>query len=150
MMRSAGPSAATTSSKFGPGARAARSSAPSACPNDRDLRGAGATMAGAIGLAVVDLELVMGVLDGRHPQPAPGELLDEAHGQRRLAGLLPAGNADDRDRFGDRAAATSYLGIMSASMARASSSSAGVLALKKGSTARPPNSTNGKSTTTVP
>src|SRR3990172_1871550 len=53
-------------------------------------------MARAVGFWVVDLEAVVGVLHRRHAKPAPRELLDEAHGERRLAGLLPAGDADDR------------------------------------------------------
>src|SRR5262245_19352132 len=113
--------------------------------NDGHLDGAGTAMARAIGLGVVDLEAVVGVLDSRHSEAAAGELGDQARYQRGLAGVLPAGNADDR-----RCALRRTHEIARASSSRRLASSSGVLALKNGSRSTPPIRTSGNGTGTVP
>ena len=60
------------------------------------LAGAGAAMAGAVRLGIVDLELVVGMLHRREAIPPPRQFGDEADRQRRLAGFLPADDGDDR------------------------------------------------------
>ena len=58
------------------------------------LGGAGGAMAEGIGAWLVDIGRMVGVLDRRHPPAAAHELGDQALGQRRLAGVLPAGDAE--------------------------------------------------------
>src|SRR5262245_14030757 len=110
-----------------------------------DLGSSGAAVACAVGIAVVDLEVVVRVLDRRHLEAAPGELLDQAYDQSGLARLLPAGNADDR-HIGGVALHNAAL----ESMERSWSSSCGVLALKKGSMSMPHTCAGGNGTGTVP
>ncbi len=56
---------------------------------------AGLAVAVAVGADLVDVEIVVGVLDRRNAVAAAGEFLDEAHGKAGLAGILPAGDAED-------------------------------------------------------
>src|SRR5438045_8882263 len=92
-------------------------------------------MAGAVGLRIVDPEVVVGMLDACDLEAAAGELGDQALGERRLAGLLPAGDADD----GRAAADPCHLLVFAAfaSIAPSCSSSCRALALKNGSMPRP-------------
>ena len=106
-------------------------------------------MAGAVGLVVVDLKVVVGVLNGRNAKSAPGELGDQARGKRRLAGLLPTDDADD-GRVAGGACIWSPSPSLRASIARSWSSSCGVLALKNGSISRPQTRAGRNGTATVP
>ena len=51
----------------------------------------------------------MGMLDGGEPQPAAGELGDQPFGERRLAGVLPAADAEDRGAHGCLAAGDAHV-----------------------------------------
>jgi hypothetical protein len=53
-------------------------------------------MTGAVCVFLVDLEIVMGMLDGRNLEAAPAKLANEPLNKRGFAGFLPAGDADDR------------------------------------------------------
>src|SRR5690606_25093744 len=68
---------------------------PAAAGDERDLGGAGGAMAEAVGAFVVDVEGVMGVLDGGDPVAAAGQLGDQPLDQRGLAGVLPARHPKD-------------------------------------------------------
>ena len=58
------------------------------------FRGAGGAMAKRIAARLVDIDVVMGMLDGGDPPAAPHELGDQPLDQGRLAGILPAGDAE--------------------------------------------------------
>ena len=61
---------------------------------DEHLPGAGRAVLVEVLAGPVDVEIVMGVLEGRHAEAAPLELGDEPHDQRRLSRAAPAGEAD--------------------------------------------------------
>ena len=63
--------------------------------DDRHLGGAGGTMPVGIAARMVDIEIVMAVLDRVDASAAPHELGDQPLHQGRLAGVLPAGDAED-------------------------------------------------------
>ena len=58
----------------------------------------GCAMAIRIRARPVDVDVVMGMLDGRHPPAAAHELGHQTLRQRRLAGVLPAGDPEDARR----------------------------------------------------
>ena len=98
---------------------------PAFARHHRHLRGAGAPMPCTVRLRLVDLERMVGMLDGRDLQAAPRQLRDQPRDQCRLAGLLPAGDAD----HGYAGSACLHGEEVLRSMARNSPSSCGVLAL---------------------
>jgi hypothetical protein len=59
-------------------------------------------VAEAVGALAVDVEIMMRVLDGRDRPAAPRELGHELFGQRGLARILPAGNAEHAQGHGLR------------------------------------------------
>src|SRR5690606_1644576 len=103
--------------------------------DDGDLVRAGLAVPVAVGADLVDVEVVMGVLDGGDAVAARDELAHQAHGKARLAGILPPGDAEDL-RSCHRSSTQSQFS--------ASSRSSGVLMLKKGSNAPREVSTGGK------
>ena len=64
---------------------------------DGDLAGTGGTVAGAVGAAFIDGKSMVRVLDGGDADAAPRELFHQPDGQRRLAGVLPADDTDNRN-----------------------------------------------------
>src|SRR5690606_27383693 len=58
------------------------------------LAGAGLTVQEAVLARMVDVEVVVGVLDGADTPPPAGQLADQCDDQRRLAGVLVAGDAE--------------------------------------------------------
>ena len=58
------------------------------------------TVAETVRARRIDVELVVRVLDRGDGKAARGQLCDDALGQRRLAGILPAGHAEDGRRLG--------------------------------------------------
>src|SRR5438876_592733 len=79
---------------------------------------------------------------------APGEPGDPALRERGLAGLLPAGNADDGRVAGDPLHFFDF--AVFDSIVRNWPNSCGVLALKNGSMSRPQTRAGGNGTGTVP
>ena len=66
-----------------------------AMPADhRHLRGAGGAVSERIAARLVDIDAVMGMLDRIDRPAAPHELGDQLLDQGRLAGILPAGDAE--------------------------------------------------------
>ena len=63
--------------------------------HDRHLGGTGGTMPVRIPARMIDIEIVMAVLDRVDGEPAAHELGDQPLHQGRLAGILPAGDAED-------------------------------------------------------
>ena len=55
----------------------------------------GTAVAKTIGSGMIDIEIVMAVLDRIDSEPAAHELGDQPLHQGRLAGILPAGDAED-------------------------------------------------------
>ena len=68
---------------------------PAAGGADQDLGRAGQAVAVRILAGLVDVEGVMGVLEGRDREPARHQAGDHLGQQRGLAGAAPAGEADD-------------------------------------------------------
>src|SRR5882757_3835600 len=89
-----------------------------------------------IGARSVDVEIMMGVFHRRHRPAPPDEFGDQLLGQCGLAGIFPAGDAED------------VHGAMLCNRRSATARSSGVLMLKNGSIGSRPVSSIGKSTST--
>ena len=63
--------------------------------DQRDLGGAGRAMTPGIGATPIDVDVVMGMLDGGDTPASPHEFRDQPLDERGLAGILPAGDAED-------------------------------------------------------
>jgi hypothetical protein len=63
--------------------------------HDRDLTRAGRAVTERVRARLVDVDVMVGMLDGRHAPAAAHELRHQAFRQCRLAGVLPSGDAED-------------------------------------------------------
>jgi len=71
---------------------------PAPARGDCDLARAGLAVQPRILARMVDVEVMVGVLDGRDLEAAPDQRRNDPRDQRRLAGSAPAGKADDAHR----------------------------------------------------
>ena len=67
---------------------------PARARDDRHLAGAGAAVAEGIGALAIDFEGMVGMLDRRDPEAPCGDLGHQPLRQGRLAGVLPASDAE--------------------------------------------------------
>ena len=97
-----------------------------------DLGGAGGAVAVAVLAGLVDVEAVVGVLDGGDGEAAGGEVGDEALDEHGLAGVLPAGHAVEPHGAASASARARSSGVLTLKKASGSGKSDGGAAVRVG------------------